>query len=58
MTSRRDVIDLLIMENANLIGGYQSHLDVEEYYESITLPKKLSTTEFIEVVNVEVQKSI
>jgi hypothetical protein len=56
MTSRRDVIDLLIMENTNLIGGYQSHLDVEEYYESITLPKKLSTTEFIEVVNVEVQK--
>jgi hypothetical protein len=40
MTSRRDVIDLLIMENTNLITGYQSHDDVEEYYETITTPKK------------------
>ena len=56
MTTRKDVINRLTMENANLISGYQSDDDVEEYYESITTPKKLPTADFVNLVNVEVQK--
>ena len=56
MTTRKDVINRLTMENANLISGYQGDDDVEEYYESITTPKKLPTADFVNLVNVEVQK--
>jgi hypothetical protein len=56
MTTHKDVINCLTMENANLICGYQSDDDIEEYYESITTPKKLPTADFVNLVNVEVQK--
>jgi|MEHZ01.6.fsa_nt_MEHZ011607165.1_7 hypothetical protein len=56
MTTKKEIVSTLLIENTGIVCGYQSHLDVEEYYESITLPKKLSTTEFIELVDVEVQK--
>ena len=56
MTTKKEIVSTLLFENTGVVYGYQSDLDVEEYYESITLPKKLSTTEFIELVDVEVQK--
>ena len=56
MTTNREIVSTLLIENTGLVCGYQSDGDVEEYYESITTPKKLPTADFVNLVNVEVQK--
>ena len=56
MTTNKEIVSTLLIENTGLVCGYQSHDDVEEYYESITTPKKLPTADFVNLVNVEVQK--
>ncbi len=56
MTTKKEIVSTLLLENTGLVCGYQSHDDVEEYYESFAGPKKLPTTDFVNLVNVEVQK--
>jgi|TARA_B110000902_G_scaffold259394_1_gene330654 hypothetical protein len=56
MTTKKDIVYKLLVENTGLVHPYQSDDDVEEYYESITTPKKISTVDFINLVNTETTK--
>lgn len=57
MTTKKEIVSRLLFENTGLICGYQTDDEVEEYYESLTDPKKISTIDFVNNVNVEVQKA-
>jgi hypothetical protein len=55
MNSRVDIIRRLLFENTNLIHTCESGDDIAEYYDSFPEPKKVSTTEFIALVNQELR---
>jgi cell envelope opacity-associated protein A len=47
MTTKKDIVYKLLVENTGLVYPYESDDDVEEYYESITTPKKIPTIDFV-----------
>tara|TARA_B100000405_G_scaffold227337_1_gene162173 strand:+ start:2941 stop:3333 length:393 start_codon:yes stop_codon:yes gene_type:complete len=53
--SRVEIIRRLLFENTNLIHAYESDDDFEQYYDSFPEPKKIPTTEFVALVNQELQ---
>ena len=55
MNSRVEIIRRLLFENTNLIHTYESDDDFEQYYDSFPEPKKIPTTEFVALVNQELQ---
>lgn len=55
MNSRVDIIRRLLFENTSLIHTYESDDDVEQYYDSLPEPKKISTGKFVALVNQEVR---
>ena len=55
MTTKKEIVSRLLFENTNLIHTYESDDDVEQYYDSLPEPKKISTTEFVALVNQEVR---
>lgn len=56
MTTKKDIVYKLLVENTGLVYPYESDDDVEEYYESITTPKKIPTIDFVNLVNIETTK--